>query len=97
MNNVNINNIVVLKKAKMIELPFCHATKEGSSLWFKKGAIGKVTGAKYSNEDIQTLTVEFNLLYGISIQIELSPDCVENASNEQISCYCGYNCQNNKL
>jgi hypothetical protein len=90
---VKNGNIVVLEKGKIIELPLCHATKEQSSFLLKKGAIGKVMGTKEESGKIKELTVEFNIFYGVGLRIELSPDCVKNASSEQVSCYCGYNCQ----
>jgi hypothetical protein len=86
-------NIVVLTSGQTVDLPFIHGSKENATIIFRRGAIGKVMGTSENKDAINMLTIEFNLCYGVAIQIDISPDCIENASSEQVSCYCGYNCQ----
>jgi hypothetical protein len=93
MKNDIGGNIVVLTSGQIIDLPFIHGSKENSTIIFRRGAIGKVMGTLENKGVINRVTIEFNLCYGVAIQIDVSPDCIESASGEQVSCYCGYNSQ----
>jgi len=93
MKKIASGDIVVIKEGRNIEIPEIGSC--GSpTIMFRKGAIGKVIGWTYNSSDNSDyITVEFNLFYGISIRINISPNDVENASSEQVARYDSYNCQ----
>ena len=46
-----------------------------------------------NNGELISITVGFNLCYGMEMQTTVLPNDVRKATNDEIHCFCGYNSQ----
>lgn len=97
MKEIKGGDVVVLLSGQMINMGNANDSKDSfkdNSIIFKRGSICKVMGtSKNNNGELISITVGFNLCYGIEIQTTVLPHDIRKATNDEIYCFCGYNCQ----